>query len=302
MLKQLVVDENNYYKRLDKFIRNNLSEVKLGAIYKSFRKGNIKVNGKRIKKNDYEIKVGDIISIYYNEKNENIIRPEKPEMKARPLKFDIIFENNDFIVINKPPKVSMHPGTGEQMVTIIEGVQYYAKNLRETFEPHLVHRLDKLTSGTLIIAKNKMVSRDLSTLISSRKANKYYKTLVLGRLKQTGTLNSLINEKKAKLTYSLIEEFTLPEGTFSYVDIHLLTGRKHQIRVQFSNIGHPIIGDDLYGKKEVNKIFRKKYGLKRFFLHAYNLKFEYKNKKYDFSAPLYSDLEKVLETLKRTNL
>ncbi|BBE29992.1 pseudouridine synthase [Tepiditoga spiralis] len=299
MLKQLIVDEKNYYKRLDKFIRNNLSEIKLGAIYKSFRKGNIKVNGKRIKKNDYEIKIGDIISIYYNEKNEDIIRPEKPEMKARPLKFDIIYENNDFIVINKPPKVSMHPGTGEQMVTIIEGLQYYAKNSNNPFEPHLVHRLDKLTSGTLVIAKNKMVSRDLSSLISGRKADKYYKTLVFGKLKPKGTLNSLINEKNAKLTYSLIDELNLPEGTFSYIDVHLLTGRKHQIRVQFSNIGHPIIGDDLYGNKEINKIFRKKYGLKRFFLHAYNLKFDYKNKKYDFYAPLYSDLEKVFENIKR---
>ncbi|MDN5342477.1 RluA family pseudouridine synthase [Oceanotoga sp. DSM 15011] len=299
MKKQIIVDENNYYKRLDKLLRFNFPKIKLGSIFKSIRKGHVYVNGKKIKKNDFNISIGDSVEIEIID-DKNMIRPLKPSMKARPLDFEIIYENDDFLVINKPSKVSMHPGQGEQMVTIIEGVKYHAN---DSYDPHLVHRLDKLTSGVLIIAKNKNTSRLLSEIIQSRKAKKYYLTLLKGTLKnKSGELKSLVDSKEAHSEYSVLKEYETNLGFFSLVKVLIHTGRKHQIRVQFSEIGNPVLGDDHYGDRALNREVKNNYGLRRFFLHAYNLKFNFKNKDYDLTAELDKDLKKVLSRIEENSI
>jgi len=234
--KDARVDEKNYYSRLDTFIRKNFSEIKLGAIYSLIRRGFVKVNGKRVRKNNYLLNIGDTVKIILDEDRlEDIKRPVTPSLKARPMNLDIIYEDKDLLVINKPPKVSVHPGNKEEKVTIIEGVMYYSNG---EFEPHLVHRLDKLTSGVMIIAKSKQTARDISHLIKSRESQKFYIALLIGELKnKKGKLTSLVDEKEAYLKYEIIEKFKTKQGTFTLVGIELLTGRKHQIRVQFADAG-----------------------------------------------------------------
>lgn len=293
-MKKIIVSDENYYKRLDKFLRNELKKVKLGSIFKMIRKGKIKVNGNKAKNNNHELNLGDVVEIEDGFIENKMKRPLKPTMKARPLDYEVIFDSDDFFAINKPPKVSMHPGTGEEMVTIIEGAKYNSKG---EYEPHLVHRLDKLTSGALIIAKNKNISRILSNKIRSRETKKFYLCLLLGDTKKSGTLESFINEKKAILNYNKIDSFEVEGIKLSFVEIELLTGRKHQIRRQFSEINHPVAGDNIYGNKEINKVLKKAIGLRRFFLHSFSFQFELNNKKYDIKAPLYKDLEDVLKRI-----
>lgn len=297
MEKDARVDEKNYYSRLDTFIRKNFPEIKLGAIYSLIRRGFVKVNGKRVRKNNYLLNIGDTVKIILDEDRlEDIKRPVTPSLKARPMNLDIIYEDKDFLVINKPPKVSVHPGNKEEKVTIIEGVMYYSNG---EFEPHLVHRLDKLTSGVMIIAKSKQTARDISHLIKSRESQKFYIALLVGELKnKKGKLTSLVDEKEAYLKYEIIEKFKTNQGTFTLVGIELLTGRKHQIRVQFADAGYPVAGDDTYGDREINKILKKNYNLKRFFLHANKISFNYNGTQYEFIAPLSQDLQIVLARLK----
>lgn len=297
MEKEIQVDEKNYYSRLDTFIRKNFPELKLGAIYSLIRKGFVKVNEKRIKKNNYLLNIGDTVKIILNEeKIEDIKRPLMPSLKPRAMKFDIIYEDKDLLVINKPPKVSVHPGNKEEKVTIIEGVMYYSQG---DFEPHLVHRLDKLTSGVMIIAKSKQTAREISYLIQGRESKKIYLALLVGELKNNkGKLTSLVDEKEAYLKYEIVEKFKTNHGVFTLVRIELLTGRKHQIRIQFSEAGFPVAGDDTYGNREINKILRKNFNLKRFFLHAYKISFDYNGIHYEFAAPLSQDLQTVLAKLK----
>lgn len=297
MEKDAHVDEKNYYSRLDTFIRKNFPEIKLGAIYSLIRRGFVKVNGKRVRKNNYLLNIGDTVKIILDEDRlEDIKRPVTPSLKARPMNLDIIYEDKDLLVINKPPKVSVHPGNKEEKVTIIEGVMYYSNG---EFEPHLVHRLDKLTSGVMIIAKSKQTARDISHLIKSRESQKFYIALLVGELKnKKGKLTSLVDEKEAYLKYEIIEKFKTNQGTFTLVGIELLTGRKHQIRVQFADAGYPVAGDDTYGDREINKILKKNYNLKRFFLHANKISFNYNGTQYEFIAPLSQDLQIVLARLK----
>jgi 23S rRNA pseudouridine955/2504/2580 synthase len=293
MQKHKIVNEKNYYKRLDKFLRNNFDNLKLGFIYKLIRKGFIYVNGKRVKKQEFELNIGDEIEIRYKGPLEE--RKRENKILPRPINFDIIFEDEKIIAINKPAGISVHPGKNEEKVTVIEGLLYYANG---KFEPHLVHRLDKHTSGVLVIAKNKQVSRELTEIIKGRDITKKYQSLVLGKLQgEHKKLESVLEDKKAVLYYDVLENYRIRDINLTLVDIELKTGRKHQIRKQFADIGSPVAGDNKYGDFEINRELKKLIGLKRYFLHSYFLEFTYKNKRYTLISNLTDDLKKVLDRL-----
>lgn len=293
MQKSIIVNEKNYYKRLDKFLRNNYGNLKLGFIYKMLRKGFVYVNDKRVKKQDFELNIGDKIEIRYNGPLDE--RKKEEKILPRPLDLDIIFEDKKIIAINKPAGISVHPGRNEEKVTIIEGLLYYSNG---EFEPHLVHRLDKHTSGVLVIAKNKQVARELTDIIKGRDITKKYQALVIGFLNgENKKLESILEDKKAVLYYDVLNNYKVKRIDLTLVDIELKTGRKHQIRKQFADIGHPVAGDNKYGKFEFNRELKKLIGLKRYFLHSYFLEFEYKNKRYTLISNLTPDLKKVLERL-----
>ncbi|GAB6188750.1 RluA family pseudouridine synthase [Marinitoga arctica] len=293
MQKFIIVNNKNYYKRLDKFLRNNYSNLKLGFIYKILRKGFVYVNGKRVKRQDFELNIGDKIEVKYNGPLDE--RKKEEKILPRPLELDIIFEDKDIIAINKPAGISVHPGRNEEKVTIIEGLLFYANG---SFEPHLVHRLDKHTSGVLVIAKNKQVARELTDIIKGREIIKKYQALVIGKLKKENKkIESILEDKKAVLFYDVLDIYKIKNIDLTLVDIELKTGRKHQIRKQFAEIKCPIAGDNKYGNFEINRELKKMIGLKRYFLHSYFLEFIYKNKRYTLISNLTYDLKKVLERL-----
>lgn len=293
MQNHIIVNEKNYYKRLDKFLRNNFDTLKLGFIYKLIRKGFVFVNGKRIKKQDFELNIGDNVEIKYNGPLDE--RKKEEKILQRPLDLEIIYEDEKILAINKPAGISVHPGRNEEKVTIIEGILYYSKG---EFEPHLVHRLDKHTSGVLVIAKTKQVARELTEIIQRRVITKKYQSLVLGKLSgENIKLESILEDKKAILYYDVLDNYNIKNIDLTLVDITLKTGRKHQIRKQFAEIGSPVAGDNKYGNFEINRELKKLIGLKRYFLHSYFLEFEYINKRYTLIANLTPDLKNIIDRL-----
>lgn len=293
MQNHIIVNEKNYYKRLDKFLRNNFDTLKLGFIYKLIRKGFVFVNGKRIKKQDFELNIGDNVEIKYNGPLDE--RKKEEKILPRPIDLEIIYEDEKILAINKPAGISVHPGRNEEKVTIIEGVLYYSKG---EFEPHLVHRLDKHTSGVLVIAKTKQVARELTEIIQRRVITKKYQSLVLGKLSgENIKLESILEDKKAILYYDVLDNYNIKNIDLTLVDITLKTGRKHQIRKQFAEIGSPVAGDNKYGNFEINRELKKLIGLKRYFLHSYFLEFEYINKRYTLIANLTPDLKNIIDRL-----
>lgn len=289
------VEKQSYYQRLDRFLRKKLPDVPLSVIYKFLRKGKVYINGKRERDPSFRLEIGDIVEIRYVNINK-FRRVENRSLEPQPMELDIIFENDRYLVLNKPAGIPIHPGKGVHVVTLIEGLMYYSN--KKGFMPHLVHRLDKQTSGVLIVAKDVESARVLGRLFKDRKVKKIYICLVKGVMKKKeGIVNEPIENQEALTEYVVLK---------NYDDVSLLkvipyTGRKHQIRKHMFFINHPVVGDNLYGDKEFNKQFKRKYGLKRFFLHCEEISFfdPWEMKKVRFKSPFPEDLSKVLSLLEK---
>ncbi|WP_448374907.1 RluA family pseudouridine synthase [Fervidobacterium sp.] len=295
--KQLwLVDNNNYFSRVDKFLRNVLKNVPLSAIYKLFRTGKVYVNDKRVKEPSMKLEIGDRVEI----KNEDISKynREFKELRSAKMKLDIIFEDDELIVVNKPAGISVHPGKNVNKPSIIEGLKYYGE--KTGFEPFLVHRLDKETSGVLIVAKNRQTARELSEMISSRNVEKRYVTMVFGRAERQ-EINVPIDSQEARTIIKPLKVFRTKIGgewvELTLLDVEIETGRKHQIRKHLSMKNLPIICDNDYGNFRLNRAFSKKYGLKRQFLHCKKMALSFHGKSYQFIAELSEDLQTVLKVL-----
>jgi len=289
----MIVNENNYYTRLDKFLRKNFQNIPLNAIYKMIRKGKVYVNGKKAKNPSYNLEIGDSVEIKediinYNRNTNNSIKPIK-------MNLDIIYEDEDILIINKPAGIPIHPGKGMHIATLIEGLIYYGE--QNNFKPHLVHRLDKHTSGILIVAKNISASRVLSEIISSREIEKHYVTLVIGKTNKSGKIDLALDRKDSLTIYKTKNIFKNDLGFFSLLDVKIKTGRKHQIRKHFALIKHPVVGDDVYGDRKLNREFKRQFGLKRYFLHCNKMSFFYKGEKIEAIANLPENLNKVIKKL-----
>ncbi|MBO8139609.1 MAG: RluA family pseudouridine synthase [Thermosipho sp. (in: Bacteria)] len=290
----MIVNENNYYTRLDKFLRKNFQNIPLSAIYKMIRKGKVYVNGKKVKNPSYNIEIGDSIEIKEDIANYN--RDTNKSIKPIKMNLNIVYEDEDILIINKPAGISIHPGKGTHIATLIEGLIYYGN--QNNFKPLLVHRLDKHTSGILIIAKNAPASRILSEIISSREMEKQYVTLVVGKTNKSGKIDLPLDEKDSLTIYNTKNIFKTDTGYFSLLNVEIKTGRKHQIRKHFALIKHPVVGDDVYGDRRLNREFKRQFGLKRYFLHCNKMSFFYKGKRIEAIADLPEDLTKVIKKLK----
>ncbi len=236
----------------------------------------------------------------------------------RPL--EIIFENNDFVVVSKDAGINTHPTPSYEgrFGTLVNQLIAQISNFdREQWEdrPGIVHRLDKDTSGLLLVAKNDTTLRNLQKLIHDHKVQKTYLALVIWEPRDAvGTIHSIIGRdpnNRLKMTvknpvewreaithYRVVEVFHFEWKTFSLIEVTLETGRTHQIRVHMANIGHPILGDKTYGIEHENNWAQKHFWLERQFLHAWKLHLFLDNQEYNFTAPLKPDLEKVLSTMK----
>ena len=312
------IDDNGL--RVDQFINKYEQSLSRSKIKNLIIKKNLSINDELSNDPSKKVKINDKI---------NLIIPEPEDINLKPFnyKIDIIYEDNDLIVINKKADISMHPGAGNKDKTLVNALINYNKklsNINGELRPGIVHRIDKDTSGLVVVAKNNFVHENLSNQFSEHSVDRQYQTLIWGKLRPSkGKIETLITRssknrqlmsvslskgKKSITNYKTLEIFekdTIP--TFSLVECKLETGRTHQIRVHMSYKGNNIVGDQKYKKKfkkikNVNKDLENKIiNLNRQFLHAITLGFTHpiNDKRMNFESKLPNDLENILKSLRK---
>ena len=282
----------NIGERIDKTLSELLTEMSRSALQKLVSEGCVLVNGKAVSKN-YKLKNGDIVTVDI---------PEPEELKAEPqdIPIDIVYEDDSLLVVNKPQGMVVHPAAGNPDGTLVNALMYHC-----VIRPGIVHRIDKFTSGLLMVAKTDKAHNFLAEQIKDHSFTREYNAICVGRFKDlTGTVNEPIgrskfdrkkmcvtyqNCKEAVTHYEVLEEF----GQYSLVRFRLETGRTHQIRVHSAFIGHPVLGDDVYGKAYK--------GLGGQCLHAKKLGFVHpeSGEYMEFDSELPEYFVKVLEKLRK---
>ncbi|MDD7363641.1 MAG: RluA family pseudouridine synthase [Peptoniphilus sp.] len=275
------IDINDAGMRLDRYVRKLLPNAKASLLYKSIRKKNITRNGKKAKQEDI-LEVGDTVEVYFSD--EAIEKFSKTSRKIRGQFPKIVLETDDFIVMNKPVGVLSH-GTGKKfernmvddMLTYLIHTKSYNPRLENTFTPSISNRLDRNTSGLILGAKNAEALRAANAWLRERKLEKYYLTIVEGRLtreetvenqlKKDGDKNRVREGEGGKAAKGIYRPLAYKNG-YTLVEADLITGRTHQIRQQLASIGFPIVGDQKYGKKSARFP-----SLHHQLLHAYRLVF-----------------------------
>jgi 23S rRNA pseudouridine1911/1915/1917 synthase len=301
---ELKVPEENHLERIDRFLSSSL-EIDLSRSYiqKLIKDGHITVNGAGIKPN-YNIKLDDNIQI-------EIPEPTELSLLPRDIPVEIIYEDDSIAVINKSPGLVVHPGPGNWDNTLVNALLFHLKQLSSiggVIRPGIVHRLDKDTSGLMIIAKNDNAHKKLSEDFAERRLIKKYSAIVnerpdeahgiidkpIGRHpKYRHKMTILEGGRNAVTEYSIVKTWNAKKGVFSQLELTLHTGRTHQIRVHLSSIGHPVIGDPVYSKKWA------KYNVPYLLLAAVYLEFKHPatDKTMHFEAPLPQHMKNFIEKL-----
>jgi 23S rRNA pseudouridine1911/1915/1917 synthase len=293
--------------RLDVFLARRLENLTRSQIQLLNRSGAIRIGGSQ-EKAGYRIRGDESIEVDLRMLAAEPISPEQ-------IPLQMYFEDQDLAVIEKPAGLVVHPGAGRRAGTIANALMFHFKNLSDvggSGRPGIVHRLDKKTSGLLLVAKNNVAHARLSEAFQGRRIQKTYLALVHGRpTRDTAEINLTVSRDPASRTKMAAgrpagrtahTEYKILEGFlgFSLLEVKITTGRTHQIRVHLSAIGHPVVGDDVYGERRY-KEFSKRYGdLSRYFLHAAYLKFEHPitGKPMEFHSPLPTELQKLLDSIK----
>ena len=298
-MKETVVEMQN--GRLDKVCSEIFSDYSSSQIKQLLDGGNITVNGKT-EKAKYKVKSGDVIRLEEPETKTLELRPEN-------IPLDIVYEDDDVIVINKPQGMVVHPAPGHDEHTLVNALLYHCplSTINGTFRPGIVHRIDKDTSGLLMVAKNDKAHRSLAKQLKDKTNIREYVALVHGRIAEDeGTINapigrSLKDRKKQAVVKdgrNAVTHFEVLKRyrDYTFVKCILETGRTHQIRVHMKYIGHPLVGDPLYGPKKTIKGNGQ-------FLHAGKLGFVHPTtgKLLIFEAPLPKIFQECLEKLDKTN-
>ena len=296
MPKLFTVNNDYHDSRFDKWFKKNVIDVPHSLIEKIIRQNKVKVNNKRTK-SSYRVQEGDIVQIFEISK----FKPSKKDtkIKYKPNKkelgeySDYIIENNEnFVIINKPTGIPVQSGTKSfrNMVDILKDTIYFQNS-----KPYIVHRIDKDTSGILIIAKSKKYAQLFTSLFRIRKIHKTYLAIVYGKVNKSirSMKNDLIYyENKKKTIQKALTNLKIIRSNESYslLELNPITGRKHQLRKQLLNIGNPIVGDDKYFLNNFKRI-----KIKELLLHAYNIKFMINNVKYNFKAKYDNVFEDFLK-------
>ncbi len=281
-------------ERLDKFLRRTYLEVRLSAIQKFIRSGKVIVDGKRIKEGSYRLAIGQKIMIKIAGNQDEIKQRygrTPPEHIPFDLELDVLYEDEYMVILNKPVGIPVQPGTKTFNKSVYNALLSY------NTEFYLVHRLDKYTSGVLVISKNYEFTKEISDLFKTHKMKKEYLALVHGLIRGRVELNEPLDDKDA-LTIAEPREFF---NGYTLLNVDILTGRKHQIRRHLASNDTPVVGDDIYGKIEENAVFKRKYDLEGYFLHCEKISFTHpKNGKLVMvKAPLPEKRRKILDLLRK---
>lgn len=301
---EIYVDEDDN-ERLDAYLANELDEISRSYVQKLIKEKLVFVNDKHVK-SSYLVKEGDFIKV-------NLPKPKVLEIIPEDIPIDIVYEDEDIVIINKPQDMVVHPAPGNYNGTLVNALLFHIDNLSSIngiIRPGIVHRLDKDTSGLLIIAKNDKAHRTLSANLKDRNIKRTYISLVHGILSnEEGTINAPIgrhgtdrkkmtvtqkNSKEAITHYKVLERY----NNYSLVEVNLETGRTHQIRVHMAYINHPVVGDPVYSKG------KNEFGLDKQMLHAYKLGFlhptrrEYMEFKVDLPG-YFKDILNILENKRK---
>jgi 23S rRNA pseudouridine955/2504/2580 synthase len=296
MIKKFQVKRDFHDARFDKWFKRNVLDIPQGLIEKIIRKNQVKVNNKKTK-SSYRIQENDIVEVFNIEKLEEskkkIITQYIPSISEKTKYDDFIIEdNNNFVVINKPSGIPVQSGTKsfKNIIDTLRKTKYF-----ENAKPFIVHRLDKDTSGILIVAKNREYAQLFTSLFRLRKIHKTYLAIVYGEIpKGTKILEDelILYENDKKIIQKALSYLKLlkTNSQYSLLELRPITGRKHQLRKQLYNLGNPIIGDDKYFFKNRGVYIKSKYLM----LHAYEIKFMINDVKYNFSAPLNENFSEFL--------
>ncbi len=302
-VQYITIDNDHAGRRIDNFLSHFFKTIPKGRIYKMLRKGEVRINKKRIKPN-YRLQPDDNLRLppVYLEENFEL---KIPHRVIDQLKASILFEDDAFLILNKPSGIPVHAGTGCDF-GIIEAFRSMPEFKSNYIE--LAHRLDRATSGCLILVKKPAVLRQMNKLIKTNKMDKQYLALVKGKWKGGKQIvdaplvkNSLSggervvrvdeNGKSALTEFELVKRF--PDTSLLKVTLH--TGRTHQIRAHCAHMGMPIALDEKYGDDEFNKKLKKK-GLRRLFLHASHLSFQLADMdRISIDAPLPKELQQIIK-------
>lgn len=300
---QFIALEQDENKRADVFLNDNLSDISRSRIQKLIDENKITINGKNINKN-YKLKKGDLLKIFLD-------KPKEIDIKPQNIPINIIYEDKDIILINKPQNMVVHPAAGNYEGTLVNALMYHCKDnlsgINGDLRPGIVHRIDKDTSGILVIAKNDNAHQKLAEQLAEHSMTRVYYAIVIGNLKEdVGTIDAPIgrhhtdrkkmavtnkNSKNAITHYTVLERFK----KYTLVKLQLETGRTHQIRVHMAYIGHPLLGDEVYGIK------KQPYKLLGQVLHAKVLGFIHptKNEYIEFETELPDYFKDLIQKLRK---
>jgi RluA family pseudouridine synthase len=290
--QEIIVPAGHEGKKLANYLARSFP---LGYVRKLFRKHGVRLNGRRAKKLDL-VSPGDRIELFIP--FESI----SAGTKNRHAEIQVVFENRDLLVVDKPAGLAVHEARSIPKNRTLLGV-LEARFREAPFKPLLVHRLDKETSGALLLAKSQEAARDLESRFEEAAVTKEYACLVTGRVAQhSGTIDFHLPGREGKpvraITRYRVEKYF---SDTTLVHVALETGRMHQIRLHFARLDHPVVMDRQHGDFAFNKSFRRRTGLKRQFLHAARLALSFRGKHYSWKTALPEDLRQTLKILGSEN-
>ena len=305
---ELTVDAEQAGQRLDQFVVALVPGQSRSQIQRLIKEGQIRLGDTPVRSN-HQVRTGDVIIV-------DIPDPSPATPVAEALPIDVLFEDSDVIVVNKPAGMVVHPAPGHAAGTLVNALLHHVDDLSGVggeLRPGIVHRLDKGTSGVMVVAKHDAAHQELSRQFQDREVEKEYVALVWGEVQQGRRIEADIGRdpndrkkmsaraKRARSAVTRVTKARFLRGV-SYVHVAIATGRTHQIRVHLSAIGHPIVADSVYGgvRRHVPGHLRPVLRLDRPFLHAMRLAFTHPSdpeRRMEFTAPLPHDLQDVLDDI-----